>query len=197
MPRTLIRCPWATREPELTYHDEEWGVPEHDDNRLFELLTLEGAQAGLSWETILLKRAGYNAIFLKFDARRVARFTEADIDAAVVDARIVRHRGKIASTVKNARAVLAVQSEFGSLDAYLWTFVDGRPVIGINHLDDDVPGSSTLSALVSKDLKKRGFTFVGSTTVHAFLQAAGIINDHRIECFRFKQIAKAGAKKAT
>ena len=179
-----MRCPWASKEPELTYHDTEWGVPEHDDRRLFELLTLEGAQAGLSWDTILRKRNGYRRVFREFNPAAVAAFDDDAIEAAVNDPSIVRHRGKIRSTVNNAAALIAVQREFGSFDAYLWAFVDGCPRISAYAIDDDPPTTTELSDHVSKALKKRGFTFVGSTIVQSFLQAVGILNDHRSTCFR-------------
>ena len=185
-----VRCAWAARKPERTYHDEEWGVPEHDDARLFELLTLEGAQAGLSWETILRKRDGYRRVFRNFDPAIVAAFGSAEIDAAVLDPGIVRHRGKIASTVRNAQAVITVARAFGSFDAYVWSFVAGKPAVGKRSAAEDAPATTPLSDTVSRDMKKRGFTFVGSTTILAFLQAGGVVNDHRRECFRFKELTR-------
>ncbi len=179
-----IRCRWAENEPARTYHDTEWGVPEHDDARLFELLTLEGAQAGLSWDTILRKRDGYRRVFRDFEPAIVARFGEAEIAAAVLDPAIVRHRGKIRSTVTNAAAVLQLQREFGSFDAFLWAYVDGRPQVTRYAPDDVAPTTTELSDRVSRDLRKRGFTFVGSTIVQSFLQACGIRDDHRSTCFR-------------
>ncbi len=181
---SIERCPWATREPEITYHDTEWGVPQHDDRLLFELLTLEGAQAGLSWETILRKRDGYRAVFDGFDPAAVARFDQARIDALVADARIVRHRGKITSTVANASAFLAVQRAYGSFATYLWDFVNGRPVVTRRPAADPLPARTDLSDRVSADLRARGFTFVGSTIVYAYLQATGVVDDHRATCFR-------------
>ncbi len=180
----IERCPWATREPEITYHDTEWGVPQHDDRLLFELLTLEGAQAGLSWETILRKRDGYRAVFDGFDPAPVARFDQARIAALVADARIVRHRGKITSTVANASAFLAVQRAYGSFATYLWDFVDGQPVVTRRAAADPLPACTDLSDRVSADLRARGFTFVGSTIVYAYLQATGVVDDHRATCFR-------------
>jgi DNA-3-methyladenine glycosylase I len=180
----IVRCPWATREPEISYHDTEWGVPEHDEHRLFELVTLEGAQAGLSWDTILKKRAGYRAAFARFDPAAVARFDAARIDALVANPDIVRHRGKIAATVSNAAAFLRVQAEYGSFGTYLWNFVDGVPVVTRRPPDEELPGSTPLTDAVSKDLRKRGFRFVGSTIVYAFLQATGVVDDHRATCFR-------------
>ncbi len=179
-----IRCPWAEKEPARTYHDTEWGVPVHDDARLFELLVLEGAQAGLSWDTILRKREGYRRVFRDFDPAAVARFDEADIAAATLDAGIVRHRGKIRSAVRNAAALLAVQRSFGSFDAFLWAHVDGRPLVSRYGPDDAMPTTSDLSDRISRDLQARGFSFVGSTIVHSYLQACGIRDDHRSTCFR-------------
>ena len=180
----IVRCPWATREPEITYHDTEWGVPQRDDRGLFELLTLEGAQAGLSWDTILKKRAGYRAAFADFDPHVVARFAAARVDSLVSDARIVRHRGKIASTVANAAAFIAVQDEFGSFAAYLWRFVGGAPIVTRRPDSEELPARTALSDTISADLRKRGFSFVGSTIVYAFLQATGVVDDHRQTCFR-------------
>lgn len=184
MTAPLVRCPWAKREPELSYHDTEWGVPQHDDRMLFELLTLEGAQAGLSWETVLKKRAGYRAAFAAFDPRTVATFDAARVEALVLDPRIVRHRGKITATVANAAAFLRVQRDFGSFDTYVWGFVSGVSVVSRRGADDEVPATTDLSDRISKDLKRRGFTFVGPTIVYAFLQAAGVVDDHRANCFR-------------
>lgn len=181
-----VRCPWAANEPARTYHDTEWGVPVHDDVRLFELLTLEGAQAGLSWDTILRKRDGYRRIFRGFDPAVVARFGEDAIAAAVADPAIVRHRGKIRSTVTNAAKFLEVQREFGSFAAFLWAYVEGRPQIARYAADESPPATSDLSDRISRDLRARGFTFVGSTIVQSFLQACGVRDDHRATCFRAK-----------
>jgi DNA-3-methyladenine glycosylase I len=189
--RDRVRCPWAENEPERTYHDTEWGIPVHDDARLFELLTLEGAQAGLSWTTILRKREGYRRIFHGFDPARVARMSDAEIEAALLDPGIVRHRGKIRSTVANATAFLALQHEHGSFDAWLWAYVDGTPAISRYAPGEDVPTTTDLSDRISRDLRTRGFTFVGSTIVQSFLQACGVRDDHRSTCFR----AAAGAKR--
>ncbi len=184
-PAGLIeRRPWATREPEISYHDTEWGVPQHDDRALFELLTLEGAQAGLSWETILRKREGYRAAFEGFDPAAVARFDRAHIDALTSDARIVRHRGKIAATVANAAAFLAVRRAYGSFDAYMWGFVDGWPVVTRRPAAEPLPARTRLSDRLSADLRARGFAFVGSTIVYAYLQATGVVDDHYATCFR-------------
>ncbi len=168
----------------IEYHDTEWGVPEHDDRRLFELLTLEGAQAGLSWTTILRKREGYRAAFADFDPVVVATFSARDVDRLLGDPSIVRHRGKVESTVSNANAVLAVQDDVGSFDAYVWAFVDGTPMVSNFSRLDELPPSTEVSVALSKDLKRRGFRFVGPTTVYAFMQAAGVADDHLTSCFR-------------
>jgi DNA-3-methyladenine glycosylase I len=168
----------------VAYHDDEWGVPTHDDAALFELLTLEGAQAGLSWRTILNKRVGYRAGFADFDPATVARFTDRDVDRLLGDAGIVRHRGKIESTINNAQRVLEVQDERGSFDTYVWSFVDGTPIVGTWQRLGELPSSTPASAALSRDLKRRGFRFVGPTTVYAFMQAAGLVDDHVVTCFR-------------
>ena len=177
----------------MRYHDEEWGVPVHDDRRLFEFLVLEGAQAGLSWSTILAKRAAYRRAFARFDPRAVARFTAARMRELMRDAGIVRNRAKIAATIANARAVLAVQQEYGSLDAYLWRFVDGRPVQSRWRAPRDVPAATDTARQLSRDLKARGFGFVGPTICYAFMQATGMVNDHLVECFRRRQIERLPA----
>jgi DNA-3-methyladenine glycosylase I len=179
-----MRCAWARGPLMEAYHDAEWGVPRHDDRDLFEMLVLEGAQAGLSWETVLRKRDGYRAAFDGFDPERVARFDAARIDALAADPRIIRHRGKIASAVGNAAAFLAVRAEFGSFAAHLWGFVDGRPVVADRPPGVPPPARTPLSDRVSTDLRRRGFTFVGSTIVQAFLQATGVVDDHDRACFR-------------
>ena len=166
------------------YHDDEWGVPSHDDAHLFELLTLEGAQAGLSWTTILRKREGYRRAFAGFDAEVVARFGAPDVERLLADPGIVRHRGKIESTVNNAARVLEVREEFGSLDAYLWQFVDGEPLVGTWRTLAELPAETAESQALSKDLKRRGFRFVGPTTMYAFMQAVGLVDDHLEGCFR-------------
>ncbi len=168
----------------VAYHDDEWGVPTHDDAEHFELLTLEGAQAGLSWRTILNKREGYRAAFAGFDPAKVAAFTERDVERLLGDAGIVRHRGKIESTINNAQRVLEVQSDLGSFDAYVWSFVDGTPIVGTWQQLGELPSSTPVSTALSKDLKRRGFRFVGPTTVYAFMQAAGLADDHVVTCFR-------------
>jgi DNA-3-methyladenine glycosylase I len=170
----------------IAYHDDEWGAPTHDDRRLFELLTLEGAQAGLSWRTVLHKRDGYRAAFAGFDPARVATFDSADVDRLLTDPGIVRHRGKVESTIENARRLLDVQAELGSFDAYVWSFVDGAPVVGRWEALDEVPSSTAVSNALSRDLKRRGLRFVGPTTVYAFMQAAGLADDHVVTCFRHR-----------
>ena len=186
------RCEWAAGGGELmlAYHDEEWGVPSHDDRHLFELLTLEGAQAGLSWSTILRKREGYRRLFAGFDPAAVAGFTPTDIERLLQDPAIVRNRLKVESTVVNAARVLEVQAELGSFDAYLWSFVDGEPIVGNFRSLSDLPAETELSRALSKDLKKRGFRFVGPTVCYAFMQAVGLVNDHTVDCFRFEEAAR-------
>ena len=181
----LTRCEWAGTEPLMVaYHDDDWGVPTHDDAALFELLTLEGAQSGLSWRTILNKREGYRVAFAGFDPARVAAFDERDVDRLLADAGIVRHRGKIESTIGNAQRILEVQDDCGSFDAYVWSFVDGTPIVGAWEPLGDLPSSTSASTALSRDLKRRGFRFVGPTTVYAFMQAAGLVDDHVVSCFR-------------
>lgn len=179
------RCAWAGSDPLMVaYHDDEWAVPVHDDHRHFELLTLEGAQAGLSWSTVLRKREGYRRGFEGFEPRRVAAFTDADVERLLGDPAIVRHRGKIESTITNARALLAVADELGSFDTYVWRFVGGAPIVGDRDAAGDLPSSTPEAAALSRDLKRRGFRFVGPTTVYAYLQAAGLVDDHVRSCFR-------------
>jgi DNA-3-methyladenine glycosylase I len=190
---TKKRCPWSGTDPVyVVYHDEEWGVPVHDDVRLFEFLILEGAQAGLSWRTILRKRDAYRSAFDRFDPRQVARYDKRKTAALLADEGIVRNRAKIESAIKNARAFLEVQEEFGSFDAYQWRFVDGRPIQNRRRAVGEIPACSTQSDALSKDLKSRGFTFVGSTIVYAHMQAVGMVNDHVVECFRHREVAKLG-----
>jgi DNA-3-methyladenine glycosylase I len=180
-----VRCGWAGTAPAMIdYHDREWGVPLHDDRALFEFLILEGAQAGLSWSTILHRRDGYRRAYREFDPAKVARFSEREIDKLLADARIIRNRAKIAWSVRNAKAFVAVQREFGSFDAYLWTFASGAPLVNRPTTFADVPARTELSDALSKDLRKRGFGFVGSTICYAFLQAVGVVNDHVASCFR-------------
>jgi DNA-3-methyladenine glycosylase I len=190
MPKTLIRCSWASNELSIRYHDEEWGVPAHDDRRLFEFLILEGAQAGLSWDTILNKRENYRAAFDGFNPENIARYDRRKIQSLLRDPGIVRNRLKIESAVNNAKAFLQVQNEFGSFDAYVWHFVDGRPQVNSWGLRSKVPASTPQSDAMSKDLKKRGFSFVGSTICYAFMQAVGMVNDHRKDCFRWRMVAR-------
>jgi DNA-3-methyladenine glycosylase I len=194
----MQRCPWAALDDPLclAYHDEEWGVPVHDDRRLFELLILEGAQAGLSWSTILHKRAHYRRVFLGFDPRRVARFTARDLQRLMEDPGIVRNRLKVESAVGNARAFLAVQKEFGSFDTYIRSFVGGRPRVPRRRTATDVPARSPESDAMSKDLRKRGFRFVGSTICYAFMQATGMVDDHLVSCFRCGKGAANGKSRA-
>ena len=180
-----IRCPWCSDDPlYIAYHDEEWGVPVHDDQRLFEMLTLEGAQAGLSWITVLRKRENYRRAFDAFAIETVAAYTMADSARLLADPGIIRNRRKIASTIINAQAVLRICDEFGSLSAFLWDFVDGRPIQGGWTSMEHVPARSTVSDRMSRDLKKRGFSFVGSTICYAFMQSVGMVNDHIRSCFR-------------
>ncbi|MBZ5721024.1 MAG: DNA-3-methyladenine glycosylase I [Acidobacteriia bacterium] len=181
----LVRCGWARNDLSIHYHDEEWGVPAHDDGVLFEFLILEGAQAGLSWDTILKKRENYRAALDDFNAQRVARYDSRKIQALLRDPGIVRNRLKIAATVQNAKAFLAVQKEFGSFDRYIWQFTGGRPRINAWKSMKQVPARTVESDAMSKDLKKRGFSFVGSTICYAFMQAVGIVNDHLVGCFRY------------
>lgn len=181
----MERCGWTGDDEQMVrYHDEEWGVPLHDDRRLFEALTLGGAQAGLSWRTILRRRDGYRQAFAQFDPERVARYGAEEVAALLADPGIIRNRLKIESTIKNARALLAVRDEFASFDAYLWQHVDGKPVVNRWRAIAEVPARSPLSDAVSKDLSRRGFSFVGSTICYAVLQAAGLVNDHLVTCFR-------------
>jgi DNA-3-methyladenine glycosylase I len=183
------RCAWAERSPhEIAYHDTEWGVPVHDDQTLFEFLILEGAQAGLSWTTILAKRAHYRRVYDRFDIAKVARYTPAKQARLLADPGIVRNKLKVAASVRNAQAVLKIQTEFGSLDAYLWRFVDGRPLQNVWKSVHDVPTRTPVSDALSKDLQKRGLTFVGSTIIYAFMQATGMVNDHLVMCFRHKEL---------
>jgi DNA-3-methyladenine glycosylase I len=187
--QTTVRCPWAAAEPNRTYHDIEWGVPVHDDRMLFEFLTLEGAQAGLSWQTILNKRENYRKAFRNFDAAVVSRFTPAGIEKLMLDPGIVRNRLKIESTVSNAKAFLKVQKEFGSFDAYVWRFVDYRPRSNRWSSFKKIPARTEESDALSKDLKRRGFRFVGTTICYAFMQAVGMVNDHLVDCFRYGNVS--------
>ena len=190
MATSIARCPWCENttlgDLYLNYHDHEWGVPVHSENVLFEFLILEGAQAGLSWSTILAKRENYRRAFADFDPARVAKFTEKKCAALMQDPGIVRNRLKISNAVTNARAFLAVQKEFGSFDTYVWTFVGGKPIVNQWTASSGVPAKTPESDAMSKDLKSRGFKFVGSTICYAFMQATGMVNDHLTNCFRYK-----------
>jgi DNA-3-methyladenine glycosylase I len=183
-----LRCEWAPAGDPLylAYHDEEWGVPSHDDRHLFEMLVLEGAQAGLSWATILRKREGYRRAFAGFDVDRIARFGPGDVERLVGDAGIVRNRLKIESAVANAQATLAVREELGSLDVYLWGFVGGAPIVNRRQTLAEIPAETDVSRAMSRDLKRRGFRFVGPTICYAFMQAAGLVDDHVVTCFRYR-----------
>jgi DNA-3-methyladenine glycosylase I len=189
----MNRCGWAKDERAIRYHDEEWGVPVNGDRRWFEFLILEGAQAGLSWDTILRKREHYRQAFAEFDPEAVARFDEERIKALLANPGIVRNRLKVASAVKNARAFLAVQAEFERFDNYIWRFVDGRPVQNAWRSLDVVPARTPVSDALSRDLKKRGFAFVGSTICYALMQATGMVNDHLVGCFRYSEICAGSA----
>jgi len=185
----LTRCPWALASQQYTdYHDNEWGVPVHDDRKLFEMLILEGVQAGLSWSLILKKRAGYIQAFDGFDASKIARYDNRKVQELLANPEIVRNRLKIQATLQNARAFLQVQSEAGSLDVFLWQFVDGQPMQNAWKSLQEVPAKTRESDAMSKELKRRGFTFVGSTICYAFMQAVGMVNDHIVECFRWQEV---------
>lgn len=197
MAKQLVRCKWAedVSLDYIEYHDKEWGVPSYDDAVQFEFLLLEGAQAGLSWSTILNKRDGYRRAFADFDAQKVARFTDKRIEKLLLDPSIVRNRLKVRSAVTNAQAFLAVQKEFGSFGNYIWSFVDGKPIRNRHRKDGDIPATSPESDSLSKDLKKRGFKFVGSTIMYAHMQATGLVNDHVVGCFRYKACVALAKKK--
>jgi DNA-3-methyladenine glycosylase I len=184
----IVRCPWAKNELSIRYHDTEWGVPQHDDRVLFEFLVLEGAQAGLSWDTILRKRENYRAAFDNFDPKAISRYGQRKMDSLMRDEGIVRNRLKILSAVKNAKAFLAVQKEFGSFEQYIWQFVGGKPRVNSLRALTQIASRTTESDAMSKELKKRGFTFVGSTICYAFMQAVGMVNDHLVTCFRYRQV---------
>jgi len=184
----VVRCAWATREPLIAYHDTEWGVPVHDDRAHFELLTLEGAQAGLSWETILKKRDAYREAFDGFDIERVARYGARKIESLLENPGIVRNRLKVESTVRNARAVIAIQEELGSFDTFIWQFGGGAPRRNRRRATGDVPARTEVSDAMSKALAKRGFKFVGSTICYAYMHAAGMVNDHLTRCFRWGEV---------
>ncbi len=188
MSEPVQRCAWAAKAVFHDYHDREWGAPLHDDHALFELLILEGAQAGLSWQTILVKREAYRKAFAHFSPRAVARFDAARQARLLLNPGIVRNRLKIAAAVTNARAYLAVQKEFGSFDAYVWSFVGGRPIVNRRERLSEIPARTAESDALSKDLVRRGFRFVGSTIIYAFMQSAGLVNDHETGCFRYDQL---------
>jgi DNA-3-methyladenine glycosylase I len=186
--RALIRCSWATNELAIRYHDEEWGKPVHDDRMLFEFLILEGAQAGLSWNTILNKRENYRKAFDRFDPARVARFDRRKVQSLLRDPGIVRNKLKVAAAVENAKAFLRIQEEFGTFDRYIWQFVGGKPRVNRWKTLGQVPARTAESDAMSKDLKKRGFKFVGTTICYAFMQAVGMVNDHVVDCFRYRSL---------
>jgi DNA-3-methyladenine glycosylase I len=185
------RCTWCGDDPlYVKYHDEEWGVPVKDDQTLFEFITLEGAQAGLAWITVLRKREGYRALFDNFDAHKIARYSDKKLDKLLLDPRIIRNRLKVYGARKNAKAFLKVQKEQGSFSDYMWGFVDGRPITNTWKSMSDLPATTPLSDTISKDMKKRGFTFVGPTIIYAHMQACGMINDHSIDCFRHRECTR-------
>jgi len=188
--KQIVRCGWAGNELSILYHDKEWGVPVHDDRTWFEFLIMEGAQAGLSWDTILRKRERYREVMDGFDAARVARYGDRKVAQLLADPGIVRNRLKIASTIQNAKAFLAVQKEFGSFDAYIWQFTGGKPIVNKWRSMKDIPARTAESDALSKDLLRRGFKFVGSTICYAMMQGTGMVNDHLVDCFRYKQVAK-------
>jgi DNA-3-methyladenine glycosylase I len=194
----LVRCPWSegVDESYLAYHDHEWGVPVHDDRTHYEFLVLEAAQAGLSWRTVLRKREGYRAAFAGFDPARVARFNSRSVEKLLGNPAIIRNRLKVEAAIENAKRFLAVQDEFGSFDAYVWRFVDGRPIVNAWPRQSDVPATSAVSDALSKDLKRRGFKFVGATVIYAHMQATGLVNDHLLECFRYEPCRIEGEKRA-
>jgi len=193
--KTPIRCSWATNDLSIRYHDEEWGLPTHDETVLFEFLILEGAQAGLSWDTILKKRENYRAAFDHFDPKKIARYDRRKIQSLMNDSGIIRNRLKIASAIQNAKAFLQVQEEFGSFDAYIWQFTGGAPIVNSRRSMKQVPARTPESDAMSKDLKKRGFSFVGTTICYAFMQAVGMVNDHLAKCFRYSQIRSPKRKR--
>ena len=195
-PRSLTRCTWPGNPLSMRYHDEEWGVPQHDDRTLFEFLILEGAQAGLSWDTILQKRENYRAAFDQFDPECIARYDRRKQQTLLRNPGIIRNRLKVASAVRNAKAFLEVQKEFGSFDRYIWQFVGGKPRVNKWRPGLKLPASTPESDAMSKDLKKRGFNFVGSTICYAFMQAVGMVNDHWVKCFRYGQVGRAGRRRA-
>ncbi|MFV0389373.1 MAG: DNA-3-methyladenine glycosylase I [Pyrinomonadaceae bacterium] len=186
-----MRCDWAKNKLAIEYHDKEWGVPLHDERALFEFLILEGAQAGLSWDTILAKRENYRTAFDNFDVNKIANYNERKISELLNNEGIVRNRLKINSAVKNAHAFIAIQKEFGSFDSYIWGFIDKCSIINRHKTIDEVPSNTEISDFISKDLKRRGFNFVGSTIIYAFMQATGMVNDHIVTCFRYSSVNDA------
>ena len=192
----MNRCTWAVSEAMVSYHDDEWGTPLHDERALFEFLILEGAQAGLSWETVLKKRDNYRRAFDNFDAEKVARYGARKVKQLLGNAGIIRNRLKVASAIQNAQATLNVREEFGSFDPYIWQFVDGEPVTNRWRILEQIPAHTDQSDTMSKDLKQRGFNFVGSTICYAFMQATGMVNDHLTGCFRYEQIKKKAGRRA-
>jgi DNA-3-methyladenine glycosylase I len=195
-PPTLVRCPWASNHLSIRYHDEEWGLPIHDDAALFEFLILEGAQAGLSWDTILKKRENYRTAFNNFDPRKIAGYDRRKIQSLLNDAGLIRNRLKIRSAVQNAKAFLKVQQEFGSFDAYVWQFAGGSPIVNSWRSAKQVPARTPESDAMSKDLKKRGFSFAGTTICYAFMQAVGMVNDHLTGCFRYSELGPTKRRRA-
>ena len=191
----MSRCAWARNELSIRYHDEEWGVPVHDDRTLFEFLILEGAQAGLSWDTILKKREHYRKVFDDFDVEKVARYGARKVEQLLADPGIIRNRLKIAAAVQNAKAFLAVQAEFGGFDPYIWQFTGGKPKQNAWRSAKEVPARAPESDAMSKDLRKRGFQFAGSTICYAFMQAVGMVNDHAVDCFRYAELQSRAASR--
>ena len=189
------RCPWPTDELNCEYHDTEWGMPNHDDRHLFEMLILEGAQAGLSWSTILRKRPGYRDAFHNFDTEKIARYTERDVHRLLANSGIVRNRLKIAATIQNAKSFLKVRDEFATFDRYIWSFVNGQPIQNHRRTMKQVPARTSESDAMSKDLLSRGFKFVGSTICYAYMQAIGMVNDHLVDCFRWSEVQKTAKKR--
>lgn len=188
MQNKKTRCGWAKNDLAIHYHDTEWGVPEHDDQGLFEFLILEGAQAGLSWDTVLRKRESYRAAFDNFDAEKIARYDEQKSAELLQNEGIIRNRLKIASAIQNAKGFLKIRDEFGSFDSYIWRFVDGKPIVNSWKNLSEIPAKTIVSDAISKDLKRRGFNFVGSTIMYAFMQACGLVNDHLTNCFRYNEV---------
>lgn len=184
----MMRCPWAVSEISSNYHDHEWGVPVHDDQKLFEFLTLEGAQAGLNWETILKKRHAYREAFMDFDPEQIANFNSSQVENLLLNPGIIRNRRKIESAIRNARAFLMIEDEFGSFDDYIWRFTEGKPIQNRFQSLSEIPAETILSVKISKELKQRGMNFVGPTIMYAFMQAVGMVNDHLVDCYRYNEI---------